>query len=198
MIFQYAQLGTDTIRLIRFHPRSTTSDLHVTLAHQAGYSAQDVHYSILSHEPISGPSEEQQRAITLNGRTRMLDANAWCALHAVWKDHQDHRQQEDQQFWLEALCVNHNDVFEVEAQRRQLSSIYASADQVLLWMKFDDESMNVEGDLLKRAGIYILQAKDREALRGAKTVLLLTFEGRRVVEIPNNRLEGPDGPRGSL
>lgn len=199
MIFQYAQLGANTIRLIRFHPRSTTSDLHITLAHQAGYSAQHVHYSVLTHEPKVAPGEEQ-KAITLNGRTRMINANAWCALDAVWKTHRhDDEEEEDllqQRFWLEALCVNYNDVVEVEGQRRLLSGIYAAADYVLLWLP-SDESLIVEGDWFERAGACFLQARDRDALRGAKTVLLLTVEGRRVVE-GFNRLEGPDGPRGSL
>lgn len=104
----------------------------------------------------------------------MTDLNAWDALRAVWKGHQ-----EDERFWLESLCVNHGDAYEVKEQNRQWSSIYASADEVLLWLASGGRDESDGRDLARKAATYIRQAVDHEALRNAKKVLLLSDEGRR-------------------
>ena len=104
----------------------------------------------------------------------MVDLNAWDALTAVWKG-----QKENQRFFLESLCVNHGDAYEVKEQTRQLSSIYASADEVLLWLDSGGRAGSGEGDLARQAHTFIRQATNHEALRNAKKVLLLDEQGQR-------------------
>ncbi|KAI5362317.1 Putative heterokaryon incompatibility [Septoria linicola] len=165
MLFQYAQLGSNTIRLVRFSSRSTLLDLHVNIEHQANYSEQDVHYSVLSYQIHP---ELERTGLTLNGRTRMIDNHALRALQAVWKDHKD-----GDRFWLDALSVNQADPYEVREQKKQLSSVYASADQVLLWLAAENAEAG-SNVLAKRAALYVQDAADGGALCMARKLLVLS------------------------
>ena len=106
----------------------------------------------------------------------MIDLRAWDALTAVWKG-----QKENQRFFLECLCVNHGDDYEVKEQTRQISSIYASADEVLLWIDSPARDESNERDLARKADTFIRQATEQEGLRIAKKILLVNDEGRRVL-----------------
>ncbi|KAF2213884.1 hypothetical protein CERZMDRAFT_95912 [Cercospora zeae-maydis SCOH1-5] len=189
MIFQYAHLRSDAIRLIRIHARSTYKDLHVTLEHQSKYSEPDVHYSVLSYQP-AGPDMDRQ-GVTLNGRTRTIDFNAWSALADAAKNSTD-----SDPFWLDTLCINQQDKAEVMQQHRHRGKIYAGAEKVLLHLPPGNGKDQVPGDLASRAQAYISQASDREALLQAKKVVVV-LDGQRC-DLGARDLEESMYPRESL
>ncbi|PPJ52169.1 hypothetical protein CBER1_10024 [Cercospora berteroae] len=170
MLFQYAQLGSDAIRLVRFHARTTCNDLHVTLEHRARYWEPGVRYLVLSYQPAG--QDVDRKGITLNGRTRMIDFNAWNALADAAKT-----SKESDRFWLDALCINQQDKTEVMEQNRQLRQIYAGAETVVLWLHslIDDQA---PGSLANKALPFIGQAADREALLQAKKLVVVLDEQR--------------------
>ncbi|CAK1364924.1 hypothetical protein CB0940_08561 [Cercospora beticola] len=168
MLFQYAQLGSDAIRLIRFHTRTKTNDVHVTLEHQARYWEPGVRYSVLSYQPAG--QDVDRTGITLNGRTRMIDSNAWSALADAAKT-----SKENDRYWLNALCINQQDKAEAMEQHRQLRQIYAGAEKVVLRLHSSSHDQAL-GDLANQAQAYIDQATDREALLQAKKLVVALDE----------------------
>ncbi|GIZ45153.1 hypothetical protein CKM354_000833400 [Cercospora kikuchii] len=174
MLFQYAQLGSDAIRLIRFHARTTSNELHVTLEHQARYWEPDVRYFALSCQPAGQDVDRQ--GVILNGRTRMIDFNAWSALADAAKT-----SKENDRYWLNALCVNQQDKTEVMEQHRQLRQIYAGAEKVILRLHSHNDAQ-ASGDLANKAQAYIDQAADGEALLQSKKLIVVLDEQERELD----------------
>lgn len=137
MIFQYAQLPKGSIRLVRFHPNSTPASIHLTLEHQERYVDKNVHYTALAYETKERNSD--MKDITLQGRTKMIPQPLWQALSALVAHHDTSRR-----FWIEYVCVNQGDDAEKLAHKTSLSRIYASADEVLLWVDSGDTIAEAE------------------------------------------------------
>lgn len=121
----YHPLEQDTIRLVRFQPWSTSTDIHCSMSHQYGYFNAPVKYMALSY---CWGQAEHKRQITLNGRPHQVTANLWDALAALWK-HDAHIP-----FWVDAICINQQDVVERNAQVQQMWRIFGSAHRVDVWL----------------------------------------------------------------
>lgn len=147
MLFQYAQIAKDTIRLLRFHPRSTPTDLHLTLEHQARYFEEGAHYTVISYVPEGSES----KSVVLNGRTRLVPATVHEALSCIF----EHHQTSSRRYWVDALCINQRDEAERREQSRQIARIHSSADEILAWLGPADELTGAAFDAIhKRAESY--------------------------------------------
>lgn len=127
MLFQYAQLAQDSIRLVEFHPSSTPSDIHLTLSHQSKYFDGAAHYSAIWYE--AGDANSARKTVTLNGRTRTVPSTAWDALSTIVEHHGN-----DNKYWIDAVCINQQDEAEKNSHRRQFSRIFSSAEKVFVWL----------------------------------------------------------------
>lgn len=134
MLFQYAQLAQDSIRLVEFHPSSTPSDIHLTLSHQSRYFDESSHYIAIWY-PSEGPDMER-KTITLNGRTRTVPSTAWDALSAI-SEHRDR----GHKYWIDAVCINQVDEAEKRMHSQQMDRIYSSAEEVYVWLGPSNESL---------------------------------------------------------
>ncbi|KXS98607.1 hypothetical protein AC578_4323 [Pseudocercospora eumusae] len=141
MLFQYTYLARGAIRLVRFHPRSTPSDIHLTLEHQENYVDGEPPYTVLSYNH----SEEESKSLTLHGRTRMVPAPVWDALSAI----QVHGDAQDR-YWVDAICVNQRDENEKQEQTAQMEHIYSSAHKVLAWCGEEDGHMGKVFESLRK------------------------------------------------
>ncbi|EME79146.1 uncharacterized protein MYCFIDRAFT_79731 [Pseudocercospora fijiensis CIRAD86] len=160
MLFQYTYLTRSAIRLVRFHPLSTPSDIHLTLEHQENFSSSEAQYTVLSCPHSDGES----KSLTLHGRTRMVPAPVWDALSAIQK-HGDTQDQD--RYWVNAVCVNPRDEDEKQYHVSQMEQIYASAQKVLAWSGQEDGHIENAGRKAdpKRMDDIKLDEKDRDAVR---------------------------------
>lgn len=81
---------------------------------------------------------EQQRAhIFIDGHPFEISESLLSALRQI-------RQQIDQDFviWIDAICINQNDVMERGHQVKQMGDIYESADEVLIWLGQSSEDIH--------------------------------------------------------
>ena len=121
----YHPLEPDTVRLVRFQPWSTATDIHCSLSHQYGYFQEPVKYMALSY--CWGQAQDK-RPITINGRLFYVTANLRDALAALWK------YDAGITFWVDAICINQQDVIERNAQVQQMWRIFGSAHTVDVWL----------------------------------------------------------------
>lgn len=134
MLFQYAQLARDAIRLVQIHPSSSPADIHLTLSHQSRYFERPVKYTAIWYSHTA--SGDIRKTLTLNGRTRSVPLEAWNALSAICQYHN-----RENQYWIDAVCVNQQDDHEKRAHLQQSERIFSSADKVLLWLGMGDEAI---------------------------------------------------------
>ncbi|KAK4214762.1 putative heterokaryon incompatibility protein [Rhypophila decipiens] len=73
------------------------------------------------------PSVREGRMIG-NGRLVNITSNLWSALHQVWT------KWSDKVIWVDAICINQEDIPERNQQVAMLGSIYRTADYVVVWL----------------------------------------------------------------
>ncbi|KAK4493825.1 hypothetical protein PRZ48_015010 [Zasmidium cellare] len=134
MLFQYAQLARDSIRLIKIDPSSSAVDIHLTLSHQNRYFEKPARYTAIWY-PAATPDAER-KPVTLNGRTRTLPLEAWNVLSAICEHHD-----RDDSYWIDAVCINQQDEAEKRFHLQQLENIFSSANKVILWLGASDQAV---------------------------------------------------------
>ena len=118
---------------MRLLPYSTPGNLFMALEHRAKYWEEGVHYAAVSY--VHGDMSER-KPITLAGRSFMITEGLYDALAAIHA-----RGGGDRWFWIDQLCINHQNLAEKNAQVAQMSVIYASADQVVAWLRPEVDSI---------------------------------------------------------
>ncbi|ETN44826.1 uncharacterized protein HMPREF1541_09701 [Cyphellophora europaea CBS 101466] len=99
------------------------------------------HYRCLSY---MWGSEASANNIRLNGKSFSVRDNLWQFLH---------RAREfcpNQPLWIDALCINQEDIPEKNYQVQQMSKLYAGASEVLMWLGQDpklDIAFNTANEL---------------------------------------------------
>ena len=125
MLFQYTHIDAQSIRLVRFHRNTTSSDVHLVLEQQNRYWEDAVHY--ISLACIS--KDDEKDSVTLNGRSRLVPLAVKQALkHLFEHDARAGR------YWVSSVCINHGNEAEKEQQYSQKSRIYSSADKLIIWL----------------------------------------------------------------
>lgn len=71
---------------------------------------------------------ERTVPIKCNGQTHLVSINLHTALHSL------RRQTEDRILWVDALCINQDDVAERGDQVQNMASIYSQARRTLVWL----------------------------------------------------------------
>ena len=99
-------------------------------------------YAALSY--VWGDSAVTEQ-VTLNGEPRQVTLNVAAALKKVKERWEANRQGKDFcygpegfRLWVDALCINQNDVSERNHQVQMMSEIYSSAFTVLAWVSSED------------------------------------------------------------
>ncbi|CAK3987424.1 Hypothetical predicted protein [Lecanosticta acicola] len=138
MLFQYTSIDRSTIRLIRFLPYSTPSNIYLSLEHLPYYYHHQQHpphpslkYNALKISPPPPPSqpEEDRKPLTLAGRTFLVPSPLWDALSSMV----DRKFELATPLWAEYVCVNQQDEDEKYVQEAQKGRILRCARKVLVW-----------------------------------------------------------------
>lgn len=123
------------IRVVHLHPRDSKQPDPISKdciqCELRCVSFQDKpQYEALSYQ---WGSIRDRRMIYINGQKLWVRANLWSALHQLRDDHTE------RVLWVDALCINQNDIFERNHQVGQMSKIYEQATRVICWIGIDEE-----------------------------------------------------------
>jgi hypothetical protein len=132
--FQYDPLALDSIRLVTLLPESTSSSIRCAIQHVPQSQTGD--YFALSYcwgnpKPVAN--------IIMNGRLMGVANNLHVWLQtildpSVTLNEQWRKAFGNQSFWVDAICINQEDIAERNAQVQQMWRVYRSASYVLSWL----------------------------------------------------------------
>ncbi|KAF7187702.1 Heterokaryon incompatibility protein 6, OR allele [Pseudocercospora fuligena] len=124
---EYGTLAPNTIRLLQFLPNSTVNDIHVTFVDEFDYTSGRKPYIALSY---CWGNKDDLRQITMNGCTFDVTANLWQALSTI----QQHHRSDIRYYWVDAICINQDDLEERNNQVHQMWRIFSNAQWVYAWL----------------------------------------------------------------
>lgn len=96
---------------------------------------EDPVYEALSY--VWGPTDHPG-CVILDGQAKSITSNLWSALTHLRKYDQRHRQGDQdikpRRLWIDAICINQDDVLERNHQVQHMGRIYSRAAMVLVWL----------------------------------------------------------------
>jgi ankyrin repeat protein len=127
-VFEYEPLNLETcsFRLVRIFKGHYTAPIQCELFQVGLYNAED----ILEFEALSYTwgGTDKWYGIEVNKRNFQVTENLFLALQHLRYQH------EDRILWIDAICINQENLPERGHQVRQMSSIYKEAEQVIIWL----------------------------------------------------------------
>ncbi len=143
--FDYSPLAdSDEIRLLALEPASRfrtikCSTIHATLSDKPRYEA-------LSY--MWGPSQPM-RLIELDGKLYGVRENLWHALVHLRSE------EEERILWIDAVCINQQDIHERNHQVTQMGKIYSEATKTTVWLGMADHSTPLAVKFLRETSMAI-------------------------------------------
>lgn len=134
--FQYRPLhGEDGIRLVTLFPTSFHEPIACTVVHTELDSNPE--YEALSY---TWGNHQNLVSIMVNGRSFGITHNLATALRYL------RRKEREVTFWIDAICINQEDIDERTQQVALMTNIYQRARQVQIWLgpEADDSEMVME------------------------------------------------------
>lgn len=125
--YQYEPLQYDSIRILILHPSSNDSDPITCTIKDARPSNTSLEYEALSY---TWGSDAQPKEILLdNGRARKpIGENCYHALRSL------RLRDKDRQVWIDAICINQEDLEERARQVRMMDEVYRLATGVIVYL----------------------------------------------------------------
>ncbi|EME79024.1 uncharacterized protein MYCFIDRAFT_34050, partial [Pseudocercospora fijiensis CIRAD86] len=90
----------------------------------------------------------KSRSITVNGSRLMVTENLHSALSAIHRHHHH-----GTYYWIDAICINQDDIVERSRQVAQMWKIFASAEKVFAWLGDSDEESKLATETISRYGL---------------------------------------------
>ena len=112
-------------------------------------------YIALSYEWGGYDPDEDKNKATVNGTQIRLTINLLGALRYLRETRQGSR------FWVDALCINQNDLTERAQQVQLMSRIYQKALLVAMWISERQDDSDLAIDLIERS-ISLIRRPDLE------------------------------------
>ncbi|KAK5107370.1 hypothetical protein LTR62_001350 [Meristemomyces frigidus] len=128
--YPYLPLEKDAIRLVHLLPSSTLNDTQCTIQHCSDYYAPEskTRYTAISY---CWGSPQRTNAITLDGKHFPITRSLSDLFNALL---QHHNSRTGGYYWIDAICINQNDLAERGEQVYNMWRIYASAEMVFSWL----------------------------------------------------------------
>ena len=122
------------IRLLKILPSSTDTELHCSIEQVLFDENWTITFTALSY--VWG-EQRHGKLLTLDGSPFHIGHNLWDFLCHIrrWNYDGDHSAK---CFWVDAVCIDQNNIAERDAQIRIMGRIFGSADLVLVWLGFLD------------------------------------------------------------
>lgn len=139
--FPYLPLDTTSkqIRLLNIHPGSEPAAICCSISCTSLASEEHTKYEAISY---CWGDIKARETIDLDGRKTSITQSAGNALRAV------RRKDEARVVWLDAICINQQDVKERGAQVSMMGDIYRAATRALVWLGEDDGTFGVACQLM--------------------------------------------------
>ncbi|KAH8808691.1 heterokaryon incompatibility protein-domain-containing protein, partial [Xylogone sp. PMI_703] len=162
-----ALASVDEIRLLHLEPTSSLDDTSVrcTLKH-VRLSAKP-RYEALSY--MWGP--KSMKLIELNGVQCEVRENLWQALIHLRETNSTRI------IWIDAVCINQNDIEERNSQVSQMGAIYRKAWRVVTWLGPEDPSTELGVWALNNHTKYLSQSISEHWINQLKAVKNLCDRG---------------------
>jgi hypothetical protein len=141
---------SDEIRLLHLQPRSSGEAINCTV--ELFKLSANPQYEALSY--MWGPKNILQ-PILINGNPYDVRENLWLALHHLRLD------SEIRVLWIDAICINQQNIHERNHQVIQMGRIYHEATRVVVWLGASDPSSRLAFKVL-------LSAEWIEVIRSSK------------------------------
>jgi hypothetical protein len=116
----------DAIRLLKLHPIQQGNEICCTV--ETTCLSANPTYCALSYE---WGEAKNKKSITLNGQQVRVRENLWRSLSRLRHAH------DDRVLWVDAICINQDDVAERNQQVQIMAQIYESAASVWIWLGED-------------------------------------------------------------
>jgi hypothetical protein len=136
-LYTYSSLrpGPNTIRLLRILPDAEGTDIRCELF---DFQIRSFHSSLYEALSYCWGDATKKYKIGLNGKNHCVATNLFAALHRL-RDSDLPRV-----VWIDAICINQNDLEERALQVQFMAKIYSSASRVVVWLGAEaDESGEV-------------------------------------------------------
>jgi hypothetical protein len=128
--YSYTNLATekDEIRLLHLQLRRPTSDAAIDCRLETVDHDGRLAYEAISYEWGSPTTSTNRFQITLNGSVVAVRENLWWALYHL------RHESDSRSLWVDAVCINQNNIPERDHQVSQMEQIYSRASRVLAWL----------------------------------------------------------------
>jgi len=145
-------VSSNSIRVFDLSPSSKGSGIfgilrQVSLPEDADTSSA-LSYAALSYT-WGSPNDKHWR-IWVDGKPVLVRDNLYTALQTL-RD-----QQISTTLWIDALCINQNDVYEKNHQVGLMAQIYRTAERVKVWLGPEDENSTKVAEFLRHGGAPLL------------------------------------------
>lgn len=134
MQFHYNPLDArpNSIRILRIQPGADDDEVSCTLQNTT-IDAEP--YYALSY--MWGPEGDECR-VYINGRCRFIRRNLWLFLRKA------RRTYPNQKFWIDAVCIDQQNIPERNQQVRVMGKLYRHAEKVIVWLG-QDAALGTQG-----------------------------------------------------
>jgi len=153
-------------RLININPSANRSATIECFLHTISVD-DPPHYKALSY---AWGNVNDFMQIILNGEAFNVGVNLWHAIRRL--RHQD----EPEVFWIDAICINQNDIPERNAQVLIMGDIYEQAEEVVIWLGEEADDSSLAFDLIHMwglAGHFFYGPGDRVSIESEEAGTLL-------------------------
>ncbi|KAK0645797.1 heterokaryon incompatibility protein-domain-containing protein, partial [Cercophora newfieldiana] len=129
-------IAKDEVRLLKLHPSPDIGhDLVGDLVIMSLHTHEDAKECTTHHPPYEALSYQwgnadgnQPPAITINGISKQITPNLHSALRHIRDTGRE------RVLWIDALCINQDDLEEKSSQVQRMAGIYQLAERVLVWL----------------------------------------------------------------
>ena len=153
--FRYSPLDPRSrraIRIIRVSPDLVSGEISCALTN----ATTDARYSALSY--TWGTSKDANESVLLNDRRFFVRRNLYAFLEHAREYYPD------KPLWIDAMCINQDDIPEKNRQVQMMAKIYSRTDEVLVWL---GPRADYTGHCLKRMKAYEIMSDTDMALSSA-------------------------------
>jgi ankyrin repeat protein len=150
-IYQPINLNEPGVRLLRLFRGSPTDDIQCGLFEAwINQSKDGMPYEALSY---TWGSIEKAAQITVNGSTMRVTSNLYAALQHL------RFEGEDRLLWIDAICIDQDNMAERIHQVQHMKYIYKAAECVVVWLGEGTEESDLVMDSMKRLQDYTIQVE---------------------------------------
>lgn len=133
-VYEPLDVSQPSFRLVRLI-QGEESEIKCDLWHAAIYDAEDaIEYEALSY---TWGSNDKPHSIEINGRSLSVTKSLLEALQHL------RQKNEDRILWIDAICIDQNDLKERGHQVQQMPAIYENARQVIIWLGFSTQDTDL-------------------------------------------------------